>query len=142
MANVTRFNPFDDSIDDLLRGFFVRPVTFDGAPQPAQSFRVEVRENEQAYIVQAEIPGVKKEDIHVTIDNDQIAISAEARKESEVKEGERVLRAERQYGKVYRAFTLGQAVDEDKAQARYADGVLELTLPKKAAVASRRLTIN
>ncbi len=59
-----------------------------------------------------------------------------------MKEGERVLRAERHYGKVYRAFTLGQAVDEDKAQARYADGVLELTLPKKAAVASRRLTIN
>ncbi|MBY0265364.1 MAG: Hsp20/alpha crystallin family protein [Burkholderiales bacterium] len=142
MVNVTRFNPFDDSIDDLLRGFFVRPVAFDGAPQPAQAFRVEVRENEQAYTVQAEIPGVKKEDIHVTIDNDQIAISAEARKEREVKEGERVLRAERHYGKVYRAFTLGQAVDEDKAQARYADGVLELTLPKKAAVASRRLTIN
>ncbi len=81
MVNVTRFNPFDDSIDDLLRGFFVRPVAFDGAPQPAQAFRVEVRENEQAYTVQAEIPGVKKEDIHVTIDNDQIAISAEARKE-------------------------------------------------------------
>ncbi len=142
MVNVTRFNPFDDSIDDLLRGFFVRPVAFDGAPQPTQSFRVEVRENEQAYTVQAEIPGVKKEDIHVTIDNDQIVISAESRKESEVKEGERVLRAERHYGKVYRAFTLGQVVDEDKAQARYADGVLELTLPKKTAVASRRLTIN
>jgi HSP20 family protein len=142
MVNVTRFNPFDDSFDELLRGFFVRPVAFEGAQPAAQAIRVEVREDEQAYTVQAEIPGVKKEDIHVTIDNDQVAISAETRNEREVKEGERVLRAERHYGKVYRAFTLGQAVDEDKAQAKYTDGVLELTLPKKVAANSKRLAIN
>lgn len=143
MVNVTRFTPFDDSFDELLRGFFVRPMAFEGAaPQTAQSFRVDVREDDNGYTVHAEIPGVKKEDIHVTIDADQIAISAETRNEREVKEGERVLRAERHYGKVYRAFTLGQAVDEDKAVAKYADGVLELTLPKKAAVSARRLSIN
>ena len=142
MVNVARFTPFDDSFDELLRGFFVRPVAFDGAPQSAQSFRVDVREDDNAYIVHAEIPGVKKDDIHVTIDADQIAISAETRNERETREGERVLRAERHYGKVYRAFTLGQAVDEDKAGAKYADGVLELTLPKKAAVSARRLSIN
>lgn len=142
MVNVTRFNPFDDSFDELLRGFLVRPVAFEGAQPAAQAIRVEVREDAQAYTVHAEIPGVKKEDIHVSIDNDEIAISAETRNEREVKEGERVLRAERHYGKVYRAFTLGQPVDEDKAQAKYADGVLELTLPKKAAASSKRLTIN
>jgi HSP20 family protein len=143
MVNVTRFTPFDDSFDELLRGFFVRPMAFEGsAPQTAQSFRVDVREDDNAYTVHADIPGVKKEDIHVTIDADQIAISAETRNEREVKEGERVLRAERHYGKIYRAFTLGQAVDEDKAAAKYADGVLELTLPKKAAVSARRLSIN
>lgn len=142
MANVTRFNPFDDSFDELLRGFFVRPMAFEGAPQAAQAIRIDVREDENAYTVHAEIPGVKKDDIHVTIDNDQVAISAETRNEREVKEGERVLRAERHYGKVYRAFTLAQAVDQDKAVAKYADGVLELALPKKAAASSRRLSVN
>ena len=142
MINVTRFTPFDDSVDALLRGFFVRPTAYEAEPQTPQSFRVDVREDDHAYTVYAEIPGVKKEDIHVTIEADQIAISAETRNESEIKEGERVLRAERHYGKVYRAFTLGQAVDEDKAVARYADGVLELTLPKKVAVSARRLSIN
>ncbi len=145
MANVTRFNPFDDSFDELLRGFFVRPMAFEGSQQSqpaAQAIRVDVRENDAAYTVHAEIPGVKKEDIHVTIDDNQIAISAETRNEREVKEGEQVLRAERYYGKVYRAFALGQAVDEDKAVAKYADGVLELTLPKKAAASAKRLSIN
>ena len=142
MIHVTRFTPLNDSFDELLRGFFVRPTADEDAPQTAQSFRVDVREDDSAYTVYAEIPGVKKEDIHVTIEADQIAISAETRNERETREGERVLRAERHYGKVYRAFTLGQAVDEDKAVARYADGVLELTLPKKAAVSARRLSIN
>lgn len=142
MANVTRFNPFDDSFDELLRGFFVRPMAFEGQQPAAQAIRIDVREDESAYTVHAEIPGVKKDDIHVTIDNEQIAISAETCNEREVKEGERVLRAERYYGKVYRAFTLGQAVDQEKAVAKYADGVLELSLPKKAVASSKRLTIN
>jgi HSP20 family protein len=142
MIHVTRFTPFNDSFDELLRGFLVRPAADEGAAQTAQSFRVDVREDDSAYTVYAEIPGVKKEDIHVTIDAEQIAISAETRNEREVKEGERVLRAERHHGKFHRAFTLGQAADEDKAVAKYADGVLELTLPKKAAVSARRLSIN
>jgi HSP20 family protein len=142
MVNVTRYTPFDDSFDELLRGFFVRPMAFDGAPQAAQAIRVDVTEDERAYTVQAEIPGVKKEDIHVTIDAEQVVISAETRKEREIKDGERVLRAERHFGKVSRAFTLGQAVEDDKAVAKYADGVLELTLPKKVAVSARRLSIN
>ena len=142
MINVTRYTPFDDSFDELLRGFFVRPMAFDGAPQAAQAIRVDVTEDERVYTVHAEIPGVKKEDIQVTIDAEQVVISAETRKEHEIKDGERVLRAERHFGKVSRAFTLGQAVEDDKAVAKYADGVLELTLPKKVAVSARRLSIN
>ena len=84
---------------------------------------------------------VKKEDIQISIDGDQVAISAETRTEKDVKEGERVLRSERYSGKYYRAFALGAAVDESGANARYADGVLELTLPKKAAAAAKRITI-
>lgn len=141
MANITRFNPFDDTFDELVRGFFVRPVGFETQGAPVQQFRVDVTENDGAYVLRAEIPGVKKDDIHITIEGDQVAISAEVKNEKEVKDGERVLRAERHYGKVYRAFTLGQAVDEATASAKYNDGVLELTLPKKAAASARRITI-
>jgi HSP20 family protein len=140
MVNITRFNPFDNTVEDLFRGFFVRPVSYEG-PAGAAQFRVDVSENENAYTLRAEIPGVKKEDISVTIDGDTVAISAEVKNEKEVKNGDRVLRAERYYGKVYRAFTLGQAVEEAATAARYANGVLELTLPKKAAVQAKRITI-
>jgi HSP20 family protein len=140
MANITRFSPFDDAIDDLFRGFFVRPASFDG-PAGAAAFRVDVTESDTAYTLRAEIPGVKKSDINVSIDGDTVAIGAEVKNEKDVKNGERVLRSERYYGKVYRAFTLGQAVDEGAASAKYNDGVLELTLPKKAAAQARRLTI-
>jgi len=140
MADIARFNPLDESIDDLFRGFFVRPVSYENQPGAAQ-FRVDVSENDNAYTLRAEIPGVKKNDINVSIDGDTVAISAEVKSEKDVKDGERVLRSERYYGKVYRAFTLGQAVDESAASAKYADGVLELTLPKKAAVQAKRITI-
>jgi HSP20 family protein len=136
MATLTRF---DEAFDDLLRGFFVRPVGLEGTHSqtaPAQ-FRVEVTESEQTYTVRAEIPGVRKEDIAISIDADQVAISAEVKNERDVKDGERVLRAERYYGKVHRAFALGQPLDENAASAKYADGILELVLPKKAAQARR-----
>jgi len=140
MANVTRYSPFDSALDDLFRGFFVRPVNFEG-PAAATPFRVDVTEKGDAYVLRGEIPGVRKEDISITIDGDTVAVSAEVKSERDVKDGERVLRSERQYGKLYRSFTLGQAVDEAGAKARYADGVLELTLPKKAAAQAKRITI-
>ena len=63
------------------------------------------------------------------------------KKEKDVKEGEKVLRSERYFGKVYRAFALGQDIDDAATQAKYADGVLELTLAKKASAAAKRITI-
>lgn len=141
MANITRFTPFDDAFDDLLRGFFVRPVSFEGHPGQVAPFRVDVTESENAYKLHAEIPGVKKDDIHITIDGDHVAISAEVKQEKDVRNGDRVLRSERYYGKVQRAFSLGQPVDESAANAKYDNGVLELTLPKKAATSAKRVTI-
>ena len=140
MANITRF---DEAFDDLLRGFFVRPVSYEGGAQPPQvgQFRVDVSENENAYTLRAEIPGVKKDDINISIDGDQVAISAEVKNEKDVKDGERVLRSERYYGRVYRAFQLGQPVDQDAAAAKYSEGILELTLPKKAASSAKRISI-
>ena len=140
MANIARFNTLDTALDDLMRGFFVRPMNYEQAVTPAQ-LRVDVTENEGGYTVRAEIPGVRKEDINVAIDANQVEISAEVKNEKEVKEGDKVLRSERYYGKVYRAFALGQDIDESATQAKYADGILELKLAKKAPIAAKRITI-
>ena len=140
MVNIARYARVDDAFNQLFRGFLVHPV----APQAQDTtarFLADIAESDKAYTVYAELPGVKKDDIQISIDGDQVAISAETRAEKEVKDGERVLRSERYSGKVYRAFALGSAIDEDAASARYADGVLELTLPKKAAPAAKRVTV-
>jgi HSP20 family protein len=125
--------------DDLFKGFFVRPMAFENQPQV--QIRMDVKEDDGAYVVHAEIPGVKKEDINVTIDGNQVAISAEIKRGREEKQGEKVLRSERYYGKVYRAFSLAQDVDEASAKANYDGGVLELRLPKKAVTSARKLAI-
>jgi HSP20 family protein len=147
MANVTRFDPFqttgifsgNDPFDEVFKGFF-RPVRVEN--QAPTQFKMDVKEDDKGYQVHAEIPGVKKEDIHVTIDGNQVSISAEVKQEKEVKEGEKVLRSERYYGKVARSFALGADIDENAAQAKYDNGVLELTLPKKVVAPTKRLTIN
>jgi HSP20 family protein len=140
MANITRYDAFGDLFDDLFRGFFVRPVLSEsGAAAPR--IKVDVTEQDKAFKVLAEIPGVKKDEIQVSIDGDQVSISAEVRKEKDIKQGERIVHTERYSGKVSRAFRLGYEIDEAEAQAKYTDGVLELTLPKKAASSHRQLTI-
>ena len=140
MVNITRFSPLEDTFDRLLRGFVVKPVHLDTSDSVAK-FRVDITENDKAYTLHADLPGVKKDDIQISIDGDQVSISAETRSQTEVKDGERVLRTERYAGKFYRAFALGGIIDEDAVNAKYADGVLELTLPKKAAAAAKRITI-
>ncbi|WP_407278597.1 Hsp20/alpha crystallin family protein [Aromatoleum evansii] len=138
MSNLIRRDPFDD----LLRGFFVRPVDIGGGVSEAPQMRVDVKEDNDAYQVHAELPGISKEDIHVHIDGPVVSISAERKQEKEVKEGERVLRTERYFGKVSRSFQLGQEIDEAKSSAKFKDGVLELSLPKKAHEQVKRLTID
>lgn len=137
-SSLARFDPFGD-IDDLFRGFLVRPALLEGQPQ--MQIKMDLKEDDKAYTVHADIPGVKKEDIQVSIDGNRVSISAESTMEKEEKEGEKVLRSERYSGKVARSFTLLHDVDEAQAQAKYSDGVLELTLPKKADTASRKLEI-
>jgi HSP20 family protein len=143
MANLARFNPFDDPLEDLFRGFFVRPMSLESrtAVAPAQ-FRMDVTETDGGYRVLADIPGARKDDINVTINGNEIAVTAEVKNEKDVRQGDKLLRSERYYGKLYRAFTLGQDVDESGAQAKYADGVLELTLPKKAVVTAKKLAVH
>jgi HSP20 family protein len=140
MVAVTRYDPFGELVDDFFKGFFVRPVPGNGREAIAR-LKVDVTEQDGAFKVLAELPGVKKDDIQVTIDGDQVAISAEVKQEKERKEGERVVHGERYFGRVSRAFRLGYEIDESKVQAKYADGVLELVLPKKPTAQAQRITI-
>ena len=140
MANLTRYDPFSD-LDDLFRGSMLGPVRLGTETEAAPQMKIEVKEDDNAYSVHAEIPGAKKEDIKVDVDGNIVSVSAEVRQEKEEKEGERVIRSERYYGTVSRSFSLDQDVDEGAAQAKYADGVLELTLPKKVGARSNRIEV-
>jgi HSP20 family protein len=140
MVGIIRREPFGDVFDDFFRGFLVKPLAYE-QPEGARGMRLDVTEQSGAYSVLAELPGAKKEDIQVQINGDQVSISAEVRGEREEKEGKRVVHSERYYGKLARSFQLGQDIDEAKVQARFTDGILELTLPKKAAATSRQITI-
>jgi HSP20 family protein len=141
MSNLRLLDPsFSDNFESALRRFFA-PATFD-ADAPALQMRIDVREKENAYEVKADIPGVKKEDINVRIDGNVVQIDAEVKREKETRDdGDRVLRSERYFGTVSRTFSLADDVDDSKAQASYADGVLTLALPKKATAASKKLVV-
>ena len=98
MNPLIRYEPL---VDGLFNEFF-RPAYHSGATrEDAAPIRFDVRETPEAYLVYAEIPGVKKEDIHVTIEGNQVSISAEVKRESGEKEGDRVLHTERYYGSVF-----------------------------------------
>jgi len=148
MQTVQLYDPFSSAgLDDLFRGLF-KPVQV--ARDAAVAIKVDVTEKDGAYVVHAEIPGVNRDDIQVTIEGSQVTIAAEVKRTVDVKNGngkddarhdERVLRSERYYGAVYRSFVLPVELDEDASAAKYENGVLELKLAKKAAVAGRKLTI-
>jgi HSP20 family protein len=149
MANIRRYDPFaefgrmsvfDEPFDNLLRRW-LRPVRVTGEAAP-MDIAIDVTENDKDYTVRAEVPGVNKDDISVNIDGNQVSINAEVKREKEDKEGEKVLRSERYYGSMLRSFTLPGEVDQAKAEAKYANGVLELTLPKKAGAGVKKLEIH
>ena len=122
MANITRYNPIEDLFNDVSKGFWVKPFAF-----PAETelkMKLDVKEDEKSYTVRADIPGVKKEDIHVDIDGAYITLRAESRQEKEEKKGEKLIHSERSYGMVSRSFQLpgrGRFADrEGRVQGRRA----------------------
>ena len=140
MQNILSYDPRTDTgFDELFRGFF-RPVRFEGAPTPV-TIKMDVIETENGYLVHSEMPGVKKEDIDVAIEGNLVTITAEVKREWEKKEGDRLLRSERYFGNIYRSFTLPAELDESACGAKYDNGVLELTLVKKAAAPGKRLAV-
>jgi HSP20 family protein len=140
---INRFNPFgelsDPFKDDFFRNLAWRPMYRLMEDQPMM--RIDLKEDDKQFVVTAELPGVKKEDIKVSIEGNQVSLSAEVKREKDVKEGEKVLRSERYHGRVARTVLLDESVDQAKASARYDNGVLELTLPKTQQTTSKLLEI-
>jgi len=141
MSNLRLFDPtFTDNFDTAFRRFFA-PTAFE-SEVPELKMRIDVTEKDNAYEVKADIPGVKKEDINVRIDGNVVQIDAQVKREKETKgNGDKVLRSERYYGNVSRTFSLADDVDDSKAEAKYADGVLTLALPKRTTAASKKVTV-
>ncbi|TSE33928.1 Hsp20/alpha crystallin family protein [Tepidimonas charontis] len=133
-----RMSLFDEFFRDLAPGFYIRPLHGDPLPQ---QIKVDITESDNAYTISAEMPGVNKDAIHVTVDNNVVTISAEVKQEDVKREGEKVLHSERYFGAVSRSFALPGDVDEGAASAKFENGVLTLTLPKKVAVAGKRIRI-
>jgi HSP20 family protein len=142
MSNLRLLDPvFSDNFESAMRRFF-SPTLFDRDSSQQLQMRIDVSEKDGSYLVKADIPGVKKDDINIRVDGNMVQIDAEVKREKETKgNGDKVLRSERYYGTVSRAFSLAQDVDEGNVQARYADGVLTLELPKKASSAARKIAI-
>jgi HSP20 family protein len=147
MTNLTRFDPFRSvvgfdpwrSFDDL---FYMPRMPVMRAVPTEPEMKMDLSQDDKAYYVKVEIPGVKKEEIHIAIEGNEVSISAETTKEKEEKKGETVLRSERYYGRWFRSFTLDHAVDDSKAEAKYTDGVLMLTLPKKGGMAVKEIAVH
>lgn len=136
-SDISRFEPFRN-IDDMLNNLRLSPWA---NTEAESNIRIDVSETDDAYMVKADIPGAKKEDIKINVEGNQVTIQSETKKEQEEKKEGKVVRCERYYGQQSRSFTLAQDVDETKAEAKYQDGVLQLTLPKKPGSASKQISI-
>ncbi len=142
MSQLTRFprNLFSDLMaDPSSLGYLIRPLHGEGLPS---EFKCDIRENPQAYLVHAELPGVSKEDLQITVDNGVLTIAAEVKQHDQKAEDEKVVRSERYFGSVSRSFQLPLEVDQAGAKASYENGILELNLPKKQAQAGRRIEVS
>jgi HSP20 family protein len=146
MANITRTDPFRElaRFDPFreMEGFAwprLRRLFTEVPEEP--TIKLDVTEDDKAYFVKAELPGVRKEDISVEIEDNQVCLAAEVKREKEEKKGETVVHSERFFGRQYRAFTLPMPIDRATAEAKFADGVLSLTLPKNNPAPTQRIAI-
>ena len=128
------YDPFAE-LEDWPRAWF-------GGSQPWQGFRTDIREEDDRYILEADLPGCSRQDVEVTVENDRLTINAQRRQEGESRDQGGYLRRERAWGSFSRSFDLSR-VDADQITAAYNDGVLTLTLPKKEEQrpAARKLEI-
>ena len=139
-ALIGRSGLFEDLFKDLNPGFYVRPLHGDPLPN-AGDIKVDVKENDGGFLVSAEVPGVPKDDIQVSVDGNVVTLRAEVRQKDQQTEGEKLLRSERYFGSVSRSFRLPGDIDASGCKAKYEDGVLTLNLPKKQGGSGQRLAI-
>ena len=137
---LTRWGLWDNDFDRVFEGF-LRPTRWIEEARGELAFPLDVSEKDDAFLITAELPGVKKDDINVTLENGVLTVSAEMKAEHEEKEGERVVRQERRYGKYVRSLRLGTQIDEKAIKAHYKDGVLGLTLPKAEEVKPKKISV-
>lgn len=137
---VSRGGLFDDFFRDMSPGFYIKPLHGDPLPSPGQ-IKMDVKENDNAYTVLAEIPGVTKEDIQVSIEGNMVTVRSEVKQQDSQTRDDKLLRSERYFGAVSRGISLPQDIDQSQAKAKYDNGVLTLTLPKKRGGGSKRLAI-
>lgn len=140
-APLARRGAWGDDWDRLFENFFqpvrwVEEATSDLVPA------LDVIEREHEFVVRTDMPGVKKEDIDITVENGVLTLSGESKTESEEKNGDRLIRQERRYGKFVRSLRLGTQVDAKNIKANYKDGVLEVTLPKAEEVKPKKVSID
>ncbi len=139
-ALIGRGGLFDEFFKDVNPGFYVRPLHGDPLPNPGQ-MKVDVKENDGGFLVSAEVPGVPKDEIHVSVDGNVVTLRAEVRQQDQQTDGEKQLRSERYFGSVSRSFQLPADIDASQCKAKYEHGVLTLNLPKKQGGGGQRLAI-
>ncbi|OGI39632.1 MAG: hypothetical protein A2140_08570 [Candidatus Muproteobacteria bacterium RBG_16_62_13] len=139
---LARWGFFGDDFDRVFEGLVRPPRWVEEAQADDLVPAMDIRERENEYVVRTDLPGVKKDDIQIALENGMLTITAESRSEKEEKEDGQVLRQERRYGKYVRSLRLGSQVDGNKLKAAYKDGVLELILPKAEAVKPKKFTVD
>jgi HSP20 family protein len=138
----TRWGLWGDDFDRAFEGFF-RPLRWvEEATGDTFIPAMDIKESQNEYIVRTDLPGVRKEDISVTMENGLLTISAERKSEEVQKEGERELRRECRYGRYTRSLRLGTQINEKGVKASFRDGVLELVLPKAEEVKPRKIAVD
>ena len=143
---LVRWDPFREleSMSDRLNRVFSRP-TLSTSGREALTVAdwlptVDISETDSEYLIKAELPEVKKEDVKVTVENGVLTLQGERRQEKEEK-GKKYHRVERSYGSFVRSFTLPESVDESAVKAEYKDGMLNLHLPKTEKVKPKSIDV-
>lgn len=140
MSDLVRLDPFNEMMNGIVDGIFMRPAGSRFIEDRA-TFKVDISEEDTAYRLWADLPGLSKDAIDVAIEGNKVTVSAEAKPHQVFSEGQRLIRSERPTGKLLRVVAFEREIDAARAEARYHDGVLELVLPKIEAAIPKRLAI-
>lgn len=145
MSGITRWDPFHNlsALQEQVNWLFDSKFSQDGDSPTLSAWRpfVDVYETENDLVIKADVPGTTEKELDVRVENNMLTIGGERKFEQEVKE-ESYLRMERSYGSFHRTFSLPNIVDTQAIQAKYTDGVLTVTLPKREESKPKQVKVN